>query len=120
MKSKPFETPVLVAAFLLSWAAPLESRAAERTILDRAIVIVDPDEPSFVQYGVEELAGYLKETTGNEIPVAASPADAMQKQRKSWSGPRRPNKSFLAISPTKSSARKVICSRPSRRTASST
>jgi hypothetical protein len=41
-------------------------------VLDHATIVTDKDEASFVQYGVEELAGYLKESTGNEIPVVTS------------------------------------------------
>jgi alpha-glucuronidase len=47
-------------------------RAAERILLDHAAVVSDADQPSFVQYGIDELVGYLKESTGNEIPVVAS------------------------------------------------
>ncbi|MBN2308218.1 MAG: hypothetical protein JXR94_04560 [Candidatus Hydrogenedentes bacterium] len=48
------------------------SHGAEPVRLERAVIVADPEEPSFVQYGVEELAGYLKDMTGHEIPVVAS------------------------------------------------
>lgn len=47
--------------------------AAERLVLNNAAVVVYAAEPSYVQYGVEELASYLKDIAGNSIPVVASP-----------------------------------------------
>jgi hypothetical protein len=38
--------------------------------LNHAQIVVDPSQPSFVQYGVEDLAGYLKEVTSGATPVA--------------------------------------------------
>jgi len=57
---------------LFSVATVPSAQAADSIVLDRAAIVADKDEASFVQYGVEELAGYLKESTGNEIPVVAS------------------------------------------------
>jgi hypothetical protein len=48
--------------------------AAEAVALDHAVIVTDRGEPSFVQYGVEELAGYLTELTGTAVPIV-SPAD---------------------------------------------
>jgi hypothetical protein len=62
-------------ALLLSIAVR-ESWAAERVILDRATVIADAAEPEFVRYGIEDLAGYLKDSIGVEIPTAALPSKA--------------------------------------------
>lgn len=41
----------------------------ERIALDRAAIAVDAGQPSFVQYAVEDLAGYLKDIAGRETPV---------------------------------------------------
>ena len=60
---------VLMASILIA----SDSRAAETIALDRAAIVTDSEQPSFVQYGVEDLAGYLKEPAGNEIPIVASP-----------------------------------------------
>ena len=48
------------------------SRAAEKTSLGGATIVTDADQASFVQYGLEELARYLKEAVGKDIPVVAS------------------------------------------------
>ncbi len=50
-------------------------QAADRLALDHAVIVTDAAQPSFVQYAVEELVGYLEESTGNDIPVVASPDD---------------------------------------------
>src|SRR5688572_13362809 len=60
----------------LSLAFVASSRAAERLTLDHATVVADPDQPSFVQYGIEELVSYLKDATGNTIPFVTSPKEA--------------------------------------------
>ena len=51
-----------------------ESRSlpSETVTLNHAAIVVDREEPSFVQYGAEDLAGYLKEWTGTEIPRLAT------------------------------------------------
>ena len=67
---------VVGVALLLLAATNTPAQAAEKLILNYATVVVDSAEPSFVRYGVEELAGYLKELSGNEIPVVALPQDA--------------------------------------------
>ena len=51
-------------------------QADDRLPLGRAEIVVDPSEPSFVQYGVEELAAYLKELTGVQPPVRGAVSDA--------------------------------------------
>lgn len=65
-KSRVFLT---IAASLAAMFAT-ESIAAEKVSLDRAAIVIDADQPSFVQYGVEDCAGYLKELTGNNVPVS--------------------------------------------------
>src|SRR5690242_1904944 len=39
--------------------------------LSRATVIVDPSEPSYVQYAARDLAGYLGQISGDQVPVTA-------------------------------------------------
>ena len=69
-----FFLPLVSTAWLLVGCAFASSgRAADTLGLDRAVIVTDAAEPSFVQYGVEELAAYLKESTGNDVPVVASP-----------------------------------------------
>lgn len=53
-----------------------ESHAEEAVILNHATIVCGSDEPSFVRYAVEDLAGYLKEATGREVPIVASPEGA--------------------------------------------
>ena len=53
-----------------------ESQADDRVLMNHAQIVIDSHQPSFVQYGVEDLAGYLKEVTGNEIPVIGATDDA--------------------------------------------
>jgi hypothetical protein len=65
----------LAFALPFSLAAAVEARVAEKIVLDRAIIVADSAEPSFVQYGVKELAGFLKDVTGNEIRVVNSPGE---------------------------------------------
>ncbi len=72
MKSRRLAAIVLTLLFLLACAVVRDGRSAEGTSFDRATVIVDSAEPSFVQYGVEDMVGYLKEATGNDIPIANS------------------------------------------------
>ena len=60
---------LLTASFLVSPGGG----AAETTVLDRATIVTDSDQPSYVQYGVEELAGYLEEAAGNRMPVVTAP-----------------------------------------------
>jgi len=42
--------------------------AADRIMLDRSAIVIDPDQPSFVQYAVEDLAAYLKEVSASRFP----------------------------------------------------
>jgi hypothetical protein len=62
----------LTISAILSAIAAAPSGAAEKIMLDRAAIVIDFDRPSFVQYGVEDLAGYLEELTGNKVPVMAA------------------------------------------------
>ena len=57
----------------MSLLAASHARAADRVLLNHAQIVVDSHQPSFVQYGVDDLAGYLKESTGDEIPVIEAP-----------------------------------------------
>jgi hypothetical protein len=57
---------------VLSLAAASASPAAEKIVLDRATIVADSQSPSYVQYAVEDLAGYLKDLTGHEVPVATA------------------------------------------------
>ena len=61
MKFGRFASTVLTIVFVFFCTAVRCGWAAEKVSLDRVTVVVDSSEPSFVQYGVEELAGYLKE-----------------------------------------------------------
>jgi len=56
--------------FLGLAAMPLDGQAGDQIPLDHCTIVADPDSVSYVQYAVEELAGYLKETTGNAPLVA--------------------------------------------------
>jgi len=62
----------IVTLIILGAARP--AWADDRIMLDRASIVIDPDQPSFVQYAVEDLAKYLKETSGIEVIVGTSPA----------------------------------------------
>lgn len=62
-------------SLLASLAVASGSHAAENVNLDHAVVLADSSEPSFVRYGIEDLAGYLIAITGNEVPIVA-PSDA--------------------------------------------
>lgn len=73
--SRPSISSLMIVAVSL-FASVLQAQAQEKLSLDRATVMSDPDEPSYVQYGVRELAGYLKEATGNEVLVLNSPEGA--------------------------------------------
>ena len=37
--------------------------------MTQSVIVVDASEPSYVQYGVKDLADYLKEITGTEVPL---------------------------------------------------
>lgn len=66
--------PLAFAATLLpGLGAAATGWTAERIALDRAAIVTDPGQPSFVQYAVEDLADYLREVTGNKIPVGGAP-----------------------------------------------
>ncbi len=62
----------LTAAVIFSAATGFCEQAAEKVSLDQATIVTRSEEPSFVQYGVQDLAGYLKELTANEVPVVTS------------------------------------------------
>ena len=59
-------------ATLIVPAAVACTSAAEKVVLDHVSIVTDPDQPSFVQYAVEELANYLKETSGIQVPVVGT------------------------------------------------
>jgi hypothetical protein len=58
---------ILAIAILASPSAAGPSLAAERLVLDRPTIVIDPDQPSYVQYALEDLASYLKDVTGCEV-----------------------------------------------------
>jgi hypothetical protein len=59
-------------AFALGFGTAQAVWAADRMALDRAAIATDAEMPSYVQYAVEDLAGYLGEITGNKVPVLAA------------------------------------------------
>ena len=61
----------LSAAVLLMLETPAAGAPAGRILLDRCCIVVDPLEPSYVQYGAEDLAGYLASLSGRAVPVGA-------------------------------------------------
>ncbi len=61
-----------LAVVILSASTAYGQQAGEGVRLEHATIVTSPDEPSFIQYGIQELAGYLKELTGDEVPVVAS------------------------------------------------
>jgi hypothetical protein len=66
--------PLVACALMIglgSMAAAAVS-AAGKIMLHRAAIVTDADNPSFVQYAVEDLAGYLGELTQNVVPVSTS------------------------------------------------
>ena len=57
------------ASFLLAlFATQASADAGHRIVLERPTMVVDSGQPTWVQYAVEELSGYLKKITGREIP----------------------------------------------------
>ena len=46
--------------------------AAEKILLDRAAIVTDSGQPSFLQYAVEDLASYLKLATGHEVSIGTA------------------------------------------------
>ena len=49
-------------------------QASEPTLkLDHASIVTGAEQPSFVQYAMEDLVAYIKESTGNEILVVRTP-----------------------------------------------
>jgi hypothetical protein len=76
MHSKQTLYSASVLVVLLLWLTPGESGAAGNVLLDRCSIVIDPDQPSYVQYGVQDLAGYLAELTGSKIHVGALPDES--------------------------------------------
>lgn len=63
-------------AFVLVYIALTNGKtllATERLSLDHAVIVVDGNQPSYVQYGIEEVAGYLHDITGHKPPTVAAP-----------------------------------------------
>ena len=73
MIMKLYLQTTLAVAVLLSATAAFSTPTTEKVFLDRATIVADPGEPSFVRHGVDDLAGYLKELTASEVPVVALP-----------------------------------------------
>ena len=61
-----------LAVVILSASTAYGQQAGEGVRLEHATIVTSPDEPSFIQYGIQELAGYLKELTGEGGSVVAS------------------------------------------------
>jgi hypothetical protein len=91
------------------------SPAAETVVLDHAAIVMDAKQPSFVQYGVEELAGYLKELTGNDILVLTFAGKARPVQI--LVGTKTVKKILPECLPDKKLAQQGIWSRRCRKTA---
>jgi hypothetical protein len=72
MTPRPRRLAALAASLVVFWATTSAGSAGEKVPLDRAVIVTEPDQPSFVQYAVDDLAGYLKELTGREAPVGTS------------------------------------------------
>jgi len=66
---------VTVFGFLTLSLNMFHCQAAERILLNHAQIVSNSHETSFVKYGVEDLAGYLKEVTENEIPMVGAADD---------------------------------------------
>jgi hypothetical protein len=54
------------------FALTASSHAADSVSLEHATIVTDAGEALFVQYGVEDLAGFLKDVTGNAPRVVSS------------------------------------------------
>ncbi len=63
---------LLTAVVILSAATTSDAQADKRVLLDHAMIVTRSDEPSFIQYGIQDLARYLKELTGDQVPVVTS------------------------------------------------
>ena len=63
---------LLTAVVILSAATTSDAQADKRVLLDHAMIVTRSDEPSFIQYGIQDLARYLKELTGDRVPVVTS------------------------------------------------
>ena len=66
---------VLAIAFLCGWSFSAISGAAEspryRIFLEGGSILVDATEPSYVQYGANDLGTYLSEISGAAFRVGA-------------------------------------------------
>lgn len=67
---------ILFMGMLLSTVSKTVAQADSRLFVSHGIILVDPHEPSFVQYGVNDLSSYLAEVTGGTFPVQKSATDA--------------------------------------------
>ena len=63
----------LLLAFLSSTLATAAQGRAPQVSLATATIFVDAREPSYVQYGVKDLSGYLGEIAGETVSVSTSP-----------------------------------------------
>ncbi len=71
MNTKPNPLPLLaVAIFATAVSSPCA--AAEKLALDRAAIVVEDAQPSYLQHAVAELADYLKYATGAEVSVGGA------------------------------------------------
>lgn len=60
------------AGVLIAMSLSSVCRGQEMVPLGDAAIVMDAGEPSFVQYGVEELAAYLHDITGSQVPVVST------------------------------------------------
>ncbi len=63
---------IMTVVILLSATIAFSAQPAEGVSLDHATIVIDAGEPTFVRHGADDVAGYIKEVTGHEVPVVAS------------------------------------------------
>ncbi len=70
----------LILGFQWIWSVSAVCGAANtsgnRILLEGGSILVDPSEPSYVQYGANDLGSYLSEISGTSFPVGTSESSA--------------------------------------------
>src|SRR5216684_5209221 len=61
-----------VLSFLVGTASLVAAQSSQRIPLDDALILVDGNEPFYVQYGAKDLGSYLTEITGKPVTVSTS------------------------------------------------
>jgi hypothetical protein len=73
---KRYRTLAIVLLCVSAWntreGRATAGQSAEKMILNQATIVTDAEQPSFVRFALEELADYLKESTGADIPIITS------------------------------------------------